>query len=339
MHGQHRRGGTLRLAAIATVAAAAWSGTAKSQPAVTRVLLADGVVVDATRGIAYVMSPNASVAAIGLDRGDTLWASKEAARPLALAGTLLVAQAEPSADRPRTLRVVTLDTSRRGETKVKGSIDLPDEVQAPVAETLTSSFTATADLRAGEVIIIWKHAARSVKGIAPRAEEVSTGEAPLALPRGRVPPIKGGSVRMNLTTGALTPLAYGAEAAAEPRGPTLDTPPPNERVKDAPGAQFLSSDRGHVLVSQRVADDRVWDKYRLTVYERATGRRIGEIRSHVSAAPFLVRDGLLVFATRPVARGEGGEQPPKLRAFDLGSGKEAWSVELRDTEYRGPFPP
>ena len=82
-------------------------------------------------------------------------------------------------------------------------------------------------------------------------------------------------------------------------------------------------DGRHVLASQRVADDRVWEKYLWTVYERSNGRRLGEFRAHNAFNLFVVRNSLVIFETTPFARLGSPEEPAKLRAISLGNGREA----------------
>jgi hypothetical protein len=109
-----------------------------------------------------------------------------------------------------------------------------------------------------------------------------------------------------------------------------------------PEPQILSADGGHVLASERVADDSVWEKYLWTIYDRSTGEPIGEFRTFRSLAPFFVSDSMVIYETPPAARQVQGnliEEPLKIRAVDLSTGREVWSREVRDTAYRGPFPP
>jgi len=122
--------------------------------------------------------------------------------------------------------------------------------------------------------------------------------------------------------------------------PQVATVPEAERIPGVPEVQnrFLSADGRHVLVSTPTGNDTDWERYTLTVYERGTGKRLGEFKSHVSTVPFFVTDSRVVFETGPYTR-QSVEEPPKIRAVDLTSGKEVWSKEVRDPEYRGPFPP
>jgi hypothetical protein len=114
---------------------------------------------------------------------------------------------------------------------------------------------------------------------------------------------------------------------------------PGQRVSKAGAArQFESADGRHVLASERTGDDLTWDKYRWTVFERATQRQVGEMRTHVSFAPFVVSDSTLIYETTPFTRGKD-EEPAKLRAVSLTNGAPVWAVEVREIAFRGPFPP
>jgi hypothetical protein len=115
----------------------------------------------------------------------------------------------------------------------------------------------------------------------------------------------------------------------------------SQALSNQSGRQFVSADGRQVLVSERIADDRTFDKYRWSLHTR-DGALLGEVSSFVSYSPFAVYDSLLLFSTPPNARRIGEElrsEPLLMKAFDLRSGAEVWRHALRDTQYRGPFPP
>ncbi|MGH7712862.1 MAG: hypothetical protein ACREOG_16350, partial [Gemmatimonadaceae bacterium] len=149
------------------------------------------------------------------------------------------------------------------------------------------------------------------------------------------PVLRRGALRLRVSTGALTTL--DTNRVAPPREPRWILPQ-DAKVSGAAPTQYESADGRHIVASERVADDRVWDKYRWTVYERA-GRRLGEIRSHISFTPFVVRDSLVVFETTPYERAGQPAEPAKLRAVSVTTGREVWSVPVRENVFRGPFPP
>ena len=118
--------------------------------------------------------------------------------------------------------------------------------------------------------------------------------------------------------------------------------PEAERIPGIPGPQFLSADDHHIQTSQRIGDDSVFEKFRWTIYARDTKEIVGHINSHVPLASFFVTGSHVILVTEPYARREEGrmrQEPLRIRAVDLRTGVEAWSHDVRDTEYRGPYPP
>ena len=86
--------------------------------------LSPGVIVDPDRRGAYLMSPQGGIDAVELRDGTPVWHSSDADKPLTVAGTLLIGQAEaPGPD--NALRIVTLDTSRGGEQVSEAVVGLP----------------------------------------------------------------------------------------------------------------------------------------------------------------------------------------------------------------------
>jgi hypothetical protein len=115
-----------------------------------------------------------------------------------------------------------------------------------------------------------------------------------------------------------------------------------DRLGNLPEPQFVSATGDHVFTSKRIADDREWNKYLWTIYERTTGNEIGKIKSHRPQVPFFISDSRIIYETRPYFRrtDEGLiDEPFKIRGVDLGSNRELWSQPVRDTAYRGPYPP
>jgi hypothetical protein len=321
---------TMKRTSIAFLCFALMSVAASAQQ---RIALREGIVVDPTQPVAYVMTPQRGVAAVDMRTGATLWTSNAAAKPLAISGNRLVSQVEPNSATNR-LELVALDV-QRGERAVGNATDLPAGVRVSVGETLAGTFMSTARTESGSVVVTWSYLPRVVSGMSPEAGR-ETDRVTASVPR-RVGPIIGG-VRMNPMTGAMTRIATQAMIPAA--SSTIAGRATNEIIATPlKGTQYESADGRHVLLSERVADDREWEKYRWTVFERQTGRKIGETRSHVSFAPFVVRDLTLVFQTTPYRLGKNEEQPARLRGVSLDSGRETWSVPVREVVYRGPMPP
>jgi len=304
-------------------------GTDTAGPAALR----PGLVVDPPRGVAYVMRPEGSVSAVDLATGTTRWTSTEKGKPLALAGDLLIVQLEPKRAGSR-LELAALRTGDRGSVAVRGATELPSGVRVSTGETLEGDFKASARTSGNSAVVTWSFERAPRQGM-PDAEETASG-APK--PRKDTPPARSlGAVRLSLSTGAVTRLD-AATARAAPREPAWILPP-GKKIAAAAPAQYESADGRHILASEKAGDDRVWEKYRWTVYERGTGGKVGEMRTHTSFAPFVVRDRTLVYETTPYVRRGGEEQPAKLRGVSLETGQEVWSVPVREIVYRGPFPP
>lgn len=303
-----------------------------------RVALREGLIIHPAQSVAYVMAPQGGVSAVDLTSGTTRWTSTAAAKPLALSGNLLVSQVEPrNQTEMRRLELVALDVQERGAPRARNSTELPQGVRSTIGETLRGRMISTAVPDAGGVVVTWQYLPQEIKG---QDETGEPGGPPLGGPRASgareaVTPLSG-TVRMNLTTGAMARLT--APRAMVPAASSTWRVSATERSTGGKSAQYESADGRHLLHSERIADDRTWQKYRWTVTERDTGRRLGETRSHVSFAPFVVRGSMLVFETTPYARGTDA-QPAKLRGVDLQSGREQWSTEVREVVYRGPMPP
>jgi hypothetical protein len=142
-------------------------------------------------------------------------------------------------------------------------------------------------------------------------------------------------------------LRTGAVSAADPRNVTVAPLNVDEGVKARPFLpagvdQGLSVDGRHAVVSERLTEEDGGNRYRLTFYDRASGTRLGEMRSRLPLLPFVISGSRVIFETRAFARRSGLEmiqEPRSLRAVDLATGTEVWRRPVRETTYRGPLPP
>jgi hypothetical protein len=331
--------------------------------------LSPGVIVDPDHSEAYVMSPRGGIVAVDLTAGTPAWRSRKADKPLTLAGELLIGQAEAPGP-ANELKIVTLDTGKRGRQVTEALVELPAGVQPMISSSLNRSFTAEARPEPGEAAVSWEFVQRPVRGIAPGPMEVLPGEAPPATSAaappaaepgasaptvtsapepGGEPTILRGAARVDVSSGTVT-ATEATRMSAAPGQPTVfagDSAPASdlgsgELLPGVPEPQFLSADGHHVLSSQRVADDPEWDKYRWTIFQRDSGSRVGEFRTHLRYAPFFVDDTRVIYQTPPYARRQGRrmvQEPPQLRAADLHTGDQVWSQPVRDTVDRQPPPP
>lgn len=291
------------------------------------VALRDGVVVDTARSVAYVMHPQGGIQALDLRRGTALWHSRAAERPLALAGNLLVAQANPG-DKG-DLRIVALAV-RGGALSSKADFPMPEGVRAEVAETLQQAFHVTAmPSQDGGILIAWE--TEELSGL-PTEREHQLGQVLGASAESRQAGSPRGTAIFDPQAGRLS--AANARQVARPAvAMSLSAP-------GAAEARFSSADGRHVLAS-RLVDDASALPYQWTISDAKTGAVLGTLRAEASMAPFAVVGTRLVHVAQPSIHVDGAkmvERPLRIRAVDLATGREAWRKEIRDTAWRGPVP-
>jgi len=326
---------------------------ARSQPNVNSFKLTPGVIVDLNRGRAYVMRPQAGIAAVDLANGSELWRSNEAARPIAVAGNVLVSQGDTPGAR-NNLRIVALDVREGGRLIFTRSIQLPAGVKALVDRTRASAFTLDAQLERGELVVSWEYTERPLRGRPPPIREVLPGEEESDLQSG--PPdgaafgpgqgpasgseqhVVNGAFRLDLQSGAISEQQLPPARSSGSNNLLA----PNARLRGLPEDQFLSADGRHVLIAERVANDAAFEKYRWAIYDRNTAQKLGEFRAHVRYAPFFVADSRVVFESGPYSRRTPAglvQEPLQIRAVDLRTGDMLWRQPVRDTTGRRPPPP
>ena len=286
--------------------------------------LRDGVIVDTARSVAYVMHPQGGVQALNLRSGKVLWHSREAERPLALAGNRLVAQARPAGGE---MRIVALEV-RGGALAAKAGYRMPEGVQAEVSETLQQAFHLTAmTSESGSVVLTWE--VEELSGLPMRRDQQlgSPEQTEAASRAGRQ-----GTAVFDPSTGSLSKAA--ARQMVRPAvARSLSAPSSTE-------ARFSSADGRHVLTS-RLVDAAAALPYEWTISDAKTGAVLGSLRAEASMSPFAVVGTQLIHLGQPALRAEGEElieRPLRLRSVDLTTGREAWHREIRDTAWRGPVP-
>ena len=316
-----------------------------AQGTATSVTLRPGIVFDPNRKVAYVMTPE-GVAAVDLATGAKVWTSTAADQPLTLVGNLLVTQVEPRVA-GNVLELLVLDPQERGAAKVRKSVQLPSGVRSIVGENLLGKFLIEAQPVANDVVLNWAFEPReqlrgreerserkNVSALEKSAQRQSSIQEATVSPEVTTAVAARGTVRMTLPSGSVTLMAVPLTIMQTSRQWILPT---SKKLSNAPTTQYESADGRHILASERVADDRVWEKYRWTIFDRA-GNRLGEHRTHISFTPFIVTDSTLFYETTPYVLGNKAE-PAKLRAISLSTGRELWSTEVRELVYRGPYPP
>ncbi|MEM8930574.1 MAG: hypothetical protein AAGE94_05335 [Acidobacteriota bacterium] len=283
--------------------------------------LRPGLVIDPSSSTAFLMAPAGAIEAIDLDQGAVRWTSTDAARPLTVVQDRLVAQVERRA--PGPLSLVALDAAS-GRARVTRDVELPDGMIPGVVDGLGVSFVSRAEAQTSGVLVSWTYDRKSIGAIPDDQRGDAKAEA-LA-----------GALWLDPVSGAVETRSAPTKAA--PASIQLDG---SARLSRVDARQFRSADGRHVLASERIADGRTWNRYRWTIYT-ASGERLGELDTPVSYAPFAVIDGVLVYEAGQALRRVGGEmvaEPLRVVAVSLPGGVVQWTRAIRDTAYRGPFPP
>ena len=302
------------------------------QPPPPPTTLRPGIVIDPAANIIYAMTPE-GVAAIDLASGAKRWTTNSAAKPLAITSNRLISQVEPKI-RTNQLELAVLDTTEKGVIAARGVTELPSFVRVAIGQTLEGRFESEARTLANSAVVTWRYARQPLRGLVREPERGTTNVVPQAQSTGGQPSAEG-AVQMDLTTGAVSPAAADLAAHPSVRRWSLEA---NEKISGAGATQYESADGRHILASEQIADDKTWAKYRWTIFERSTNKRVGQFQTHLAFTPFVVRDSMLIYETTPYIRGKSAE-PAKLRGVSLATGQETWSVEVRELEFRGPFPP
>lgn len=325
--------------------------------------LRHGVIVDRAQGAIYLGEPGGGIDAVDLSTGRSLWRSAEGALPLALHGRYLIVQREEARPGPR-LPIVVLDVRAGGRQVVESTIALPAGVHAHVAETLERVFRASAAPDRTGFLVSWTYTETLVQGVArdpgePPPQRALSGTEHVELPQATAAP--SARVRNEVAERLMkahglphVPWRAGAVLAGTEggRGARLTLKRwdaetgaalPDRALLAKALVALPSADHTYLLASERVGSGGPGDpEYRWSIFLLETGERAGELRRDVSAAPFVVWNGSIVFEAQPysVRRGTTSiDEPLKLVALRLSSGDPIWDRAVRDVTYRGPAPP
>ncbi|HYC58466.1 MAG TPA: hypothetical protein VEK79_02770 [Thermoanaerobaculia bacterium] len=326
-----------------------------------------GVIVDGARGAVYLPQTDGEIEAVDLSAGRVLWTFPDAALPLTVDGSLLVAQGEEM--RKGRLPIAVLDLQAGGKKVVDAVIPLPDDVHALIVDDFERSFRATAEREGDSFVISWTYTERVVQGIWRAPDEplptrtvsgaarinIATGAVLAAATRPAKPRTEATAERVRaLYTLAQTPWRAGNVLAMIQggRGGPLTLKRWDASTSAALADRVLvqkavvalpSAEEKYLLASERVGEGGPDDpEYRWSIFSLETGERIGEMRRDVSAAPFVVWKDSVVFESRPYGYRIGEvwvDEPLKIRALRLSRGVPVWDRTVRHLEYRGPVPP
>lgn len=328
-------GQNLKLMGAISLALLVGPDPSRAQANETSFELRPGVVVEPASGKVYLMSPKNTVEAVTIETGRSEWSIAGALRPLAVSDNLLVCQAEPEAA-GNTLNLVMLNTREQGKREKTAAVPLPPTVTPRIENGFAERFLIHATPNKSDTFISWEFQKMPVQGVRPNREERDKTVAAMKIQQEQ----DRGFIKLNVLSGEASsvPPADAPERlrALRPKnlsGPEGAPPDPTQR---------LSLDAKHTLKSSRVKDPAVWERYEWSIVDNATGSQVGRTKSHLSQSAFIVVGSRLLFETGPFSRrGNSGmvDEPLMIRAVDLTTGEEIWRQPVRDTEYRGEYPP
>ena len=322
--------------------------------------LAPGAVV--LGDTVFLTAPDGSLAAHDASTGVRRWASADARRPLAGHGARLLAQAPAD----EGLRLVILDaaTGRRVGTT---DVALPAPVTAPLDETGDTRFLIRAEQAGADVRISWTWEFRPMRGAFVEEEadgglRQARGAVHVDLAAGRFAPAPAPAEGLMALPDALAreadkgafrerplPIAgWWVATQAAPGGAVLKrwtenaAPQPDAALPADLTLQMGSADGRHLLLSREMAGEPLDIAQQWTVIALDTGAPVAGLRTSTAAAAFAVTASrVLVVQQRWEHRTGSGwlREPRRLEAFDRASGAPAWTLEIRDTAYRGPVAP
>jgi hypothetical protein len=283
-----------------------------------------GVLIDPTNSRIFLMRPDGSTEAIEVESGSVRWASDQCAKPLLHDGDRLLCQQEP--DQPGVLSLAIFDVTLEGPPVELIGIELPQRIVASIDQEMERTFKVRVRRHRDDVYLVWtetRHPMAAVEALGRESTQMSgihliDMDAATYLPQ----------------TGPPVPDLFDLPSRDLLKG---------ERQRRIDGMQFRSADDRHILTSRRVADNRTWDKYEWSIWERASAERVGSVRDFQLQNHFAVIGPMLLYELAPHSfRAENAElvtRPLSIQAVDLKTGVTQWRLPIRDTKYRGPLPP
>jgi hypothetical protein len=287
-----------------------------------------GVLVDPANSQVLMMRPEGGIAAIDIANGKLRWTSQAADMPVALSENRVLAVAEP-AERGR-LHYALIDG---GSGAVSGhkSAPLPHPARALINDRLGEHF----QIKAGSASLDWSYRHSHVSGALLAGDDwgpTRDGAAPKKAQPEDAAVALAGSFSVDWADAKLSPVANSKGLASEkPRAVEIGLPQPGA------ARRFYSASGAHILLSEPTPQG----SYRWTLQD-SKGGALGSIDSQHSYLPFEVVQGVLLFVQPLSISFEENDmdlQRPELQAINLSDGKLLWQADVRDTEFRGPYPP
>lgn len=297
--------------------------------------LSEGVVIDKTRNTAYVIGPDKKLKEVSLASGQVQWTSADSLKPLAIVNGRLFTQAISARNE---LVITQLDMSQRGRQLSRNTIALPTAVKADFRPSVSNIFKTYTRVINGETYILWEYHQAPLRGM-PDEDSVVTES--VTNKKSRDPLSQSGIIKVETASGRLSTAQKSALPPAQ-LNKNIKISTITEGVSDNTEQRFLSNDENHTLTSRRITGNEEFFNYQWEIFERSSGRKIGELRDYRSYAPFYVTGTTIIYEIGPYARMVNGalqEVPLHLVAVNLTNGRELWRTPIFDAVNRLSPPP
>jgi hypothetical protein len=301
--------------------------------------LSSGIVVDPVTRRLYVMSVEGGIDALDLETGKRVWNSRSAAKPVGMAGGLVMGQVESSDGEANSLIVVALNPVT-GSQLVSGRISLPSHVRATIVREPRGYLDVSASGSGTDAVVLWHFVPGGPNALPPGTKSILQGRSEIAPASTPLREVNAGAFRVNLASGAIMALDVTPPDVRATLSPLLTGAA--DRIPNIQNDQFLSADGQYVLTSKKTGNDTDPYKYLLTIYDRSLRRALGEFKSRHSVVPFFSDGSVVVYESLPYRERTNGQLvswPREVKAINLKTGKELWAAAVRDAVYRGPLPP
>jgi hypothetical protein len=337
--------GALRAAVVTAVVVALVPLSLNAAPPAPPFVLDRGVVVDATRGIAFTAKPGDAVGAIDVTTGREVWTSTDAALPIGADTQFVTAQLAATTG-STDLKVAVLDAAS-GRTISFARVALPAGARPLVSDEAGKAFRAAVEREGANLFVSWYYVDAGDDGDDADGPRFFAGAVRFSPQDGHVINSSGGQVNAvpaNLNAYGAPPRppwhAGNVTANAEGgRGGPLVLKRTDNRTGAALRDVVVSNqalfamsagDQLNVVASERIAGS---TQFRWRVFATDTASEIGTFARGVSATPFFVSGDNVVLVSIPHSYLSGSvlvSEPLELQAVRASDGLLQWRVELRD---------
>lgn len=337
-----------------------------------------GGIADPAAKTAYVVNTAGGIDAIDLDKGETLWDTKDPAKPLAVAGKKLIVQVAV-AGKANAVRLVVLDTAAKGKKLSESDpVSFPDWVS--IGGGYGRSFTSSARVEDGALLLTWDARAWYAGGAPPppevekAARKHETGVAKVSLESGKVEMLAadkapaGPKLPKELEKVASRQYWTGSDWQTKPliagkvvsaldvkdqggdkavmslKRWDLATGKEEETVKLLEGKSLwpqVSGDGRHVFVHQALVKEQLpAGDYAWWVFDLETGKEVAKLPYEGALAePVVIGSRLYYLVSGPRKIGPMPMvQPRSVKAVDLKTGKVAWEHAIEGVKILLPLP-